>query len=152
MGLLHEHAPVQQGDLDEGNDQPADQFARMALQVALVQQHVEQHAHQVDGVLVLGIEPGTGRVHAHLARVGQHFALEPLRQRLAVIADRRAQGRAGLGLQQRQHRQHLALAERTLVGPWRGRLAAAATAAHATTFLQQLVQRVQQGRRCAGGT
>ena len=152
MGLLHEHAPVQQGDLDEGNDQPADQFARMALQVALVQQHVEQHAHQVDGVLVLGIEPGTGRVHAHLARVGQHFALEPLRQRLAVIADRRAQGRAGLGLQQGQHRQHLALAQRSLVGPWRGRLAATATAtaAHATTFLQQLVQRVQQGCRCAG--
>ena len=50
--LLHEHAPVQQGHLDEGYDQAADQFARTAFQVTLVQHHVEQHADQVDGVFV----------------------------------------------------------------------------------------------------
>ncbi|MNM58060.1 hypothetical protein D3C81_692820 [compost metagenome] len=62
VGLLHEHAPVQHGDLDERHHQAADQLTRAAFQVALVQHHVEQHADQVDGVLVLRVQVRLRRI------------------------------------------------------------------------------------------
>ncbi len=64
VGLLHEHTPVQQRDLDERHHQAADQFARAAFQLALVEHHVEQHADQVDGVLVLRVQPRLPRIDA----------------------------------------------------------------------------------------
>jgi hypothetical protein len=143
MGLLHEHAAVEHGDLDERHHQAADQLARAAFQFALVQHHVEQHADQVDRILVLRVQPGLARIDAETGGAGQHFALQPLRQRFAVLADRCTQGRAGRGLQQRQHRHHLALAERTLLAD-RHLCGRRRVLAHVAGLLQQFVQRLQQ--------
>jgi hypothetical protein len=129
--------------LDERHHQAADQLARAALQVALVQHHVEQHADQIDRILVLRVQPRLRRIHAQAGGTGQHFALQPLRQRLAVFADRRAQGRTRRGLQQRQHRHHFALAERTLLAHGNaGRRGG--VLAHVAGLLQQFVQGFEQ--------
>ena len=148
MRLLHEHAAVQQRHLDERHHQAADQFARTAFQIALVQHHVEQHADQVDGILVDRRQARRGGIHAQLHRAAEHFVLQALRQGLAGVADGGAQRGAGGTLQQRQHRQHLALRQVALrMRRTRGLVLHVTATAR---FLQQVMQRLQQDALCAG--
>jgi len=149
VGLLHEHTAVEHGDLDERHHQAADQLARATFQLALVQHHVEQHADQIDRVLVLWVQAGLAGIDAEAGGAGQHFTLQPLRQRFAILADGRTQRRTGRGLQQRQYRHHLALAQRAVLADrdLRGR---GGVLANVAGLLQQLVQGLQQHALLAG--
>jgi hypothetical protein len=68
MGLLHEHLAIQQRDLDRRAPPVCRSAPRRHGQVALVQQHVEQHADQVDRVLVHRVEAGLRRIDAERSR------------------------------------------------------------------------------------
>ena len=111
MALGQEHAPVAYGDLDVGQQHAADAATHVRLEMTLVEQHVEQHPHQVDGVFFLVGQPEIVAPHAHAARTGEHFAAQVFGQRGVGVVERALQRRRRVRLHHRQHREQVAAAQ-----------------------------------------
>ncbi len=134
MPVAHEQAAVDQRHLGHRHQHLPQQFALRRLQHAFLEHHVEQQADQIQGVGIGRVQAGAGRVQAERGADPGDLPAQALRQRAAVFADRGESGQWH-GLQQRQHRQHLA------------RRQAAPAVARARLRLRLVQQRAQRRRQ-----
>ena len=95
MALVQEHAPILHRDLDVGHQHPADLAAHVGLEIALVEQHVEQHADQVDGVFLHVRQVEVVAAHAEPARTRQDFARSRSASDTPLVASAWSSARGG---------------------------------------------------------
>ncbi len=95
MRLVREHAAVEQGDLQIRNLQACQQYLHLGRQVVVFEDELEEHADEVDRVLVHAGDV-RGLLAAQLADLGEQLVLE-LRD---VAADVRLRGQRRGGVRQ----------------------------------------------------
>ncbi|NIK45258.1 hypothetical protein GGR72_001024 [Xanthomonas arboricola] len=140
MAVAHEQVAVQHRQLGHRHQQLAEQAALRIRQMALHQDRGEQQGHQIQRVLVVGVEAGGGRIHPKRGGGAPDLLPQATCQARIGAVDGIEAGRRH-GLQQRQRRHHLARRQQALPGRC-GRVAIGF--ALAACMLQQMVQAGRQ--------